>query len=571
MPWTLPSHFRQTRKGKILHVVSELYVREDLGLGFTIPSQVSIKHNSLAVHIDGSATKIIDSAQLISLLVQPIFDPKNTLEGATKRPKKVRLVIADTNVLLHNLDVLEHPSCAISNIVIPQTALAECRNRSFAAYGRVLDLFRTSSTSNGEKKTRCVIFSPDRHCSQIQDLQEHDHSLVSPNDQNDEMIRNVALFYGKELFGSGVEVVFLSDDSQSRDRAIEEQRKFFMKYSHGIIDMDMEAKNDVDHSLYYHPRSVRHHVSELEKEDPNLSLSDLVAQFSSFNFGSQNEILQFYPPHLAQNDISMGIKSGRYFQGVIRAERGRHDQCYVTVKRGDERVAISIIGDMDINRAIDGDVVAIEIHPLKLWRTAGEIIESSKNSRKGGNIEIPIETAEPNICDEENVVDSVEIATQEGRECDLDANTPSASVQKRPTGKVVGIIRRNFRHYCGSIYTVNEVDENPEDGISTHRDVHKSERDSITAKFEVEHSDGSFTCVLFTCDARIPPILFRTMRRDQLVGKRILVAIDSWPADSCFPLGHYVETMGEAGLKDVETDVLLYEHKIPCDPFPAKV
>ncbi len=53
--------------------------------------------------------------------------------------------------------------------------------------------------------------------------------------------------------------------------------------------------------------------------------------------------------------------------------------------------------------------------------------------------------------------------------------------------------------------------------------------------------------------------------------KRILIAIDSWPADSPFPLGHYVKTMGDTGSKDVETEVLLHEHNIPCDPFPAKV
>jgi exosome complex exonuclease DIS3/RRP44 len=533
MSSTLSSHFHQTRKGKILQVVSELYVRHDLGLGFTVPTHVSMKHNSLEVHAQSSAQRISDAAMLRSLLVEPSFMNTNDVDLVTRRKKKTRLVILDTNVLLHNLDIIEHQSFVISNIVIPQTALAECRNRSYAAYGRVIDLFRS-----GERRNRCVIFFPDRHCAQI-----HRGSSVSPtpNDQNDEIIRNVAEFYGREMVGSGVEIVLLTDDNKCREIALQEQK----------------TVNFMDDSLFI-PRSVRQHVTELEKEDPNLSLSDIVAQFSSFTVGSMSDVQPFYPPHLSPNDISFGIKSGRYFQGVIRAERGCYNRCYVTVKRGDDRVAISIIDHTDINRAIDGDVVAIEIHPLELWSTAADspsIVSSTDNSKED-TVGIPPETAEPNVCDEENVMDSVEI------ECS-DMTSRTESVLKRPNGKVVGIIRRNFRqNYCGSIYSVND---------ETVNESHRSERDLIISEFETEHSDGSFTCVFFTCDGRIPPILFRTMRREQLLGKRILVAIDSWPADSRFPLGHYVETMGDAGLKDVETEVLLYEHNIPCDPFPAKV
>ena len=35
--------------------------------------------------------------------------------------------------------------------------------------------------------------------------------------------------------------------------------------------------------------------------------------------------------------------------------------------------------------------------------------------------------------------------------------------------------------------------------------------------------------------------------------KRLVVAIDSWPADSTHPLGHYVRTLGVIGDKDTET------------------
>lgn len=35
--------------------------------------------------------------------------------------------------------------------------------------------------------------------------------------------------------------------------------------------------------------------------------------------------------------------------------------------------------------------------------------------------------------------------------------------------------------------------------------------------------------------------------------KRLVVVIDSWPADSTHPMGHYVRTLGTIGDKDTET------------------
>jgi len=93
----------------------------------------------------------------------------------------------------------------------------------------------------------------------------------------------------------------------------------------------------------------------------------------------------------------------------------------------------------------------------------------------------------------------------------------------------------------------------------------------IASVYEREHADGTSTCVFFPVDQKVPPILIRTTQRSRLMGQRIVVAMDSWPAHSAFPLGHYVRTIGQAGSKDVETQVLLQEHNIPHEPFPAAV
>lgn len=54
---------------------------------------------------------------------------------------------------------------------------------------------------------------------------------------------------------------------------------------------------------------------------------------------------------------------------------------------------------------------------------------------------------------------------------------------------------------------------------------------------------------------QIPWVRIQTRQREALSNKRILVAMDSWPPWSRYPLGHYVKTLGEKGAKTTETEV----------------
>lgn len=567
--WSSAAHFRLTRRGKILKSVSEKYLRDDLGLGFHIaPSSTGSDKGGgdgtnrrrgggegkvVEIQTAGPARRIGHGEELLGVLARP-GGGAGAGGGKSRVEKKLRLAVCDANVLLHNLDVLEHPSRAVSNVAVPQTALAECRHRSLAAYGRAVELLRSSSPR------RAAIFFPDGHHVEAQAGASPNGSI---NDRNDRTIRRVCELYGAALRGTGVEVVLLTDDAGCRQLAAEEQRG-----GDGL----------------YKARSVREHVRELEGEDPSLCLSDVVAQSTAGGpaAGAAREKNVYFPPHLPQGELSLGVKAGRYYQGFIRAERGCSDRFYVTVRRGDERVAVTILGTGDANRAVDGDVVAVELNPVDKW-IGGEGAGDGGGGTGGGNGEkrgknaggagIASETAEPTVRDQDNVQDAVPVPS---------AAADDAVSLKRPTGKVVGIVRRNFRqNYCGSVYSAagrtskrNERDEAADsDGEAADAQAPRvrTERDGIAEACEADHPDGTSTSVFFAVDPRLPPVLLRTCRRDQLLGRRILVAIDSWPADSPHPLGHYVRTLGESGLKDVETEVLLHEHDIPCDPFPAKV
>eukprot|EP00522_Entomoneis_paludosa_P014331 CAMPEP_0172461050 /NCGR_PEP_ID=MMETSP1065-20121228/39244_1 /TAXON_ID=265537 /ORGANISM="Amphiprora paludosa, Strain CCMP125" /LENGTH=1142 /DNA_ID=CAMNT_0013216249 /DNA_START=23 /DNA_END=3451 /DNA_ORIENTATION=- len=579
-------HFRQTRKrGKIIKQVTEQYVRNDMGFGITYTaegdidsdddddsnseSEESTKNNKLHSQVDQvvGRPRVIPTVQdLLSRLIPDC------------RPNA--LVVVDTNVLLHNLDVLEKAvlgedtssskgksAGVMPNIVIPQTALMECRSNRLTAYDRTVDLLRSvtrelptdlNKQQNDEKEEsiqrHCPIFFPDQNHAATATPQSQNkilpksNAISTPNDENDRRIRRVAHYLAKHVKGTNVRVVLLTDDKACRQLAQQESGSLYQAYS------------------------VATWVRKLEQANPQMSssLSDLVANFSAsmdqdsvVDSSNKNLPKAQYTPHVKASTLSLGIQQGTYHRGCFRvvSQSGAGDERTgsVTIRQGEERVAVTISTQQDANRAIDGDIVGITINPVDEWISSG--VGKSRGStghKDESGAKIASETADATPADLENVSENIAV--------DNDMS------MMRPTGKVVGIMRRNFDSYSGSIYETAASEKKSNKGdksnIATSELV---EREEIASRYEREHEDGTSTCVFFPVDRKVPPILIRTTQRDRLLGQRIVVGMDSWPAQSTFPLGHYVRTIGPAGSKDVETQVLLQEHNIPHEPFPAAV
>jgi exosome complex exonuclease DIS3/RRP44 len=112
-------------------------------------------------------------------------------------------------------------------------------------------------------------------------------------------------------------------------------------------------------------------------------------------------------------------------------------------------------------------------------------------------------------------------------------------------GKVVGIIRRNFKQFSGSI-----------DMSST----------------ELRNGEDDDRCVKFVpLDKRIPFIWISTRRLSQIYNSRLLVAVDNWSPTSSLPVGHIVQVLGDKGNKEVETKILLMEFGVATDDFSPAV
>ena len=114
------------------------------------------------------------------------------------------------------------------------------------------------------------------------------------------------------------------------------------------------------------------HAESDEEENFTDAPSDNSRRDSSVSshVGSKAERPQIYHKHLSLSELMIGIKAGRYFQGILRCNRGHWDDCYVVVggTEARERVSVAVTGAAYLNRAIEGDMVALEILPRDEFR-----------------------------------------------------------------------------------------------------------------------------------------------------------------------------------------------------------
>ena len=152
--------------------------------------------------------------------------------------------------------------------------------------------------------------------------------------------------------------------------------------------------------------------------------------------------------------MNIGLRTRKYFRCVIRCS-GRPTTgvdswkcCYAVVHKADgSRTSISIEGEYNVNRALDGDVVAIEIlEQQSSGDTSNMFIDTNNNSNDAmplGLGEVSTSTAEASDFQIEGIAPS--------------STTANSGLRESERGRVVGIIRRNWRQYAGSLVPLDSI------------------------------------------------------------------------------------------------------------------
>lgn len=138
----------------------------------------------------------------------------------------------------------------------------------------------------------------------------------------------------------------------------------------------------------------------------------------------------------------------------------------------------------------------------------------------------------------------------------------NASQEKQPTGRIVGIIKRNWRAYVQDFPGFPFAEH-------LHRYVCHIDRTSLSS---LSSGSSSLQTVFATPLSRaIPRIRLRTRQAPTLLDQKILVNIDAWTSTSRYPEGHFVRALGRVESKEAERESLLMEYEIPFRPFGRAV
>lgn len=435
--------FRKTKRGNVLKTVRQHYLQSDIPCGADFCTECS------KLGMDGEFYRA------------PVLSFSPTYK--TSLFKNAPIIIPDTNVVLHQIDFLEHST--ITNVVILSTVLDEAKHRSLKTYKRLRECI-----SNHDK--RFFTFVNQFH----KDTYVERRAKESSNDWNDRMVRSAVKWYKKHLSveGEGMDVVLLTDDRENRKLAIQEGIQAF---------------------------TVRKYVSKIEKGE---DLMEILFTPTEDMDTEQNNHKEIYPEHLHLSELQKGLKLGSLMQGSFQACRDNCLEAFVNVHDEDKQIFIK--GRTCLNRAINEDIVAVRLFPKKQWSHPSSL-----------------------------VVEDVEGAAEEGEVTE----EPTAKSARIPTGEVVGIIKRNWRQYCGVLQ------KSIIKGLSRH--------------------------LFMPAERRIPCVRIETRQSEQLCGQRIIVVVDAWPRNSRYPQGHLVRRLGEVGDREVENEVLLIEHDVPHATFSKEV
>ncbi len=125
---------------------------------------------------------------------------------------------------------------------------------------------------------------------------------------------------------------------------------------------------------------------------------------------------------------------------------------------------------------------------------------------------------------------------------DVEQVSQKAPREVQPTGKVVGIIKRNWRAYV------------------CHLDRTSLSNNTTT-------SLSQQTVFATPISTSLPRIRLRTRQAPSLIDQKILVTIDNWSINSRYPDGHFVRSLGKVESKEAEQESLLLEYEVPYRPF----
>lgn len=309
----------------------------------------------------------------------------------------------------------------------------------------------------------------------------------------------------------------------------------------------------------------------------------------------QQQRKTLFTPYLPQASLPALLNDGQLVAGVLRVNKKNRSDAYVTTN--DLDADIFICGSKDRNRALEGDLVAIELLDVdEVWSQKREKEEKKKRKditdtrSSGTNKNDPTSSGDTQSIAPDGSIrrrgslrqrptqkknDDVEV---EGQSLLL-MEEEEISDEQKPlyAGHVVAVIERVAgQMFSGTLGLLRPSSQ----ATKEKQEAERSARDGGHGRSHSERQQEKPKIVWFKpTDKRVPLIAIPTEQaprdfvdKHQEYANRIFVAcIKRWPITSLHPFGTLVEQLGEMGDLRVETDALLRDNNFGSDEFSEAV
>ncbi|EWC48912.1 hypothetical protein DRE_00217 [Drechslerella stenobrocha 248] len=304
----------------------------------------------------------------------------------------------------------------------------------------------------------------------------------------------------------------------------------------------------------------------------------------------QQQRKTLFTPYLPQASLPALLSNGQLVSGIMRVNKKNRSDAYVATQDGLLDADIFICGSKDRNRALEGDLVAVELLDVdEVWsqkkekedkkkrkdisdtRTGGDRPSNSNsqgdsqdNSGEGGLRRRGSLRQRPT----QKKNDDVEV---EGQSLLL-VEEEEISDEHKPlyAGHIVAVIERVAgQMFSGTLGLLRPSSQ-------ATKEKQEAERQAAGRPAAPERKEEKPKIVWFKpTDKRVPLIAIPTeqapkdfVENHQSYANRIFVAcIKRWPITSLHPFGTLVEQLGEMGDVKIETDALLRDNNFGPDEF----
>lgn len=305
----------------------------------------------------------------------------------------------------------------------------------------------------------------------------------------------------------------------------------------------------------------------------------------------QQQRKTLFTPYLPQATLPALLGDGQLVAGILRVNKKNRSDAYVTTT--DLDADIFICGSKDRNRALEGDLVAVELLDVdEVWGQKREKEEKKKRKDnadpRGGSIAVNDATTQPETGSEGGIRRRGSLRQRPTQKKNDDVEVEGQSLllmeeeeindELKPlyAGHIVAVIERVAgQMFSGSLGLLRPSSQ----ATKEKQEAERQAREGHSSRPQPERQDKPKIVWFKPTDKRVPLIAIPTeqaprdfVEKHQDYADRIFVAcIKRWPITSLHPFGTLVEQLGVMGDLKVETDALLRDNNFGPDDFSDAV